>query len=336
MRQKLVSVVTPMYNTGAYVHRLLESILLQDYPYIEMIVVNDGSTDNSENVVKSFKDKFIHRGYTLRYIKQPNSGQSVALQNGIDNASGKYLIWPDSDDFYASKTAISELVDALEASPNDVGMARGQLIMVEDSPNLTPIKILGENIKGISEEELFLDCLFHQNDFYFAAGAFLIDIDKFKQCSDLPIYTSHDAGQNWQLLLPILYKYRCVSIPRPLHNVLIRKESHSHGINDYGRHASRLLTYRDTILGTIVRIKDMGEEEREKYRYAIMKKYARRSYEVALLYDKYAEAYELYKALEQYGGATTRQKVDFFMVRMGIYGIFKKIRDNIKKRLSHG
>ena len=54
MQKGLVSILTPCYNTGSIVHRLLDSILAQDYPSIEMFAINDGSTDNTEVVIKSY------------------------------------------------------------------------------------------------------------------------------------------------------------------------------------------------------------------------------------------------------------------------------------------
>ena len=54
MKKDLVSLITPMYNTDKYIHRLLDSVLSQNYPSIEMIVIDDGSTDNSSIIVKSY------------------------------------------------------------------------------------------------------------------------------------------------------------------------------------------------------------------------------------------------------------------------------------------
>jgi glycosyltransferase involved in cell wall biosynthesis len=104
MEENLVSLLTPMYNTDKYIHRLLDSVLSQDYPSIEMIIIDDGSTDNSKDIVKSYIQPFAEKGYTLKYVYQENQGQSVAIKNGLQLISGEFLAWPDSDDFYAEKT----------------------------------------------------------------------------------------------------------------------------------------------------------------------------------------------------------------------------------------
>ena len=81
MKKGLVSVITPCFNTGDYLHWLLDSVLEQTYPYIQMIVVDDGSTDNSRQIIESYVPKFNDRGYSLEYVYQENQGQSAAIQN---------------------------------------------------------------------------------------------------------------------------------------------------------------------------------------------------------------------------------------------------------------
>ena len=70
MKKGLVSVITPCFNTGDYLHWLLDSVLEQTYPYIQMIVVDDGSTDNSRQIIESYVPKFNDRGYSLEYVYQ--------------------------------------------------------------------------------------------------------------------------------------------------------------------------------------------------------------------------------------------------------------------------
>jgi UDP-glucose:(glucosyl)LPS beta-1,3-glucosyltransferase len=106
MQYPLVTLLTPCFNTGKYIHRLLDSVLKQTYPNIEMYVIDDGSTDNSKEIFFNYKELFSQRGFSLNYLYQKNSGQSVAIQNGLQYVHGKYIAWPDSDDFYAADNAI--------------------------------------------------------------------------------------------------------------------------------------------------------------------------------------------------------------------------------------
>ena len=147
MQGKLVSILTPMYNTEKYVHRLLDSVLSQDYPAIEMIVIDDGSTDGSREVVERYAGRFSGKGFTRRYVYQPNSGQSVAVRNGLQLVTGEYLAWPDSDDYYTTGDAVSKMVKVLESSDPAFQIVRTQVRYVND-PSL---ELLG--IKGTDAHE---------------------------------------------------------------------------------------------------------------------------------------------------------------------------------------
>lgn len=88
------SVVMPVYNKEKYVAASIQSILDQTYPYFELIVVDDGSTDGSADVIASVTDDRI------RYIRQTNGGESAARNNGIRQAAHGYIAFLDSDDLW--------------------------------------------------------------------------------------------------------------------------------------------------------------------------------------------------------------------------------------------
>ncbi|MGG7078774.1 glycosyltransferase family 2 protein [Clostridium sardiniense] len=89
----LVSIIVPMYNSEKYISRCLESLIKQTYRNIEIIVVDDGSNDNSINIVSSLKDKRI------RLYKKENSGVSLTRNYGIEKSNGDLLLFVDSDDY---------------------------------------------------------------------------------------------------------------------------------------------------------------------------------------------------------------------------------------------
>ena len=106
----LVSVVIPMYNSAKFIPQTLESLLYQTMKNFEVVVVDDGSTDNSVEVVESFKPKFDSWGGVLHLLKLPkNLGKPGLVRNvGIKFARGKYIAFLDSDDLF-TKTALEEL-----------------------------------------------------------------------------------------------------------------------------------------------------------------------------------------------------------------------------------
>lgn len=87
-----VSLVTPVYNQGHYLEETLRSVLLQGYPDLEHVVVNDGSTDDSEEVMRRYEP------WLARTITQPNAGQRAAINRGFEHVSGEVLAYLNSDD----------------------------------------------------------------------------------------------------------------------------------------------------------------------------------------------------------------------------------------------
>lgn len=94
MNEELVSIIIPSYNRETLITRSAQSVLNQTYKNIEVIIVDDGSTDNTSEVVSRIRDNRV------RYIKQKNSGACVARNHGIDEAKGRYIAFQDSDDVW--------------------------------------------------------------------------------------------------------------------------------------------------------------------------------------------------------------------------------------------
>ena len=93
----MVSIIIPVYNTGPYLAQCLQSVKEQTFRDIEIVIVNDGSTDNSHIIVNQFVKE--NPELTIQYIMQENRGISAARNTGIDAAHGDWLMFLDSDDF---------------------------------------------------------------------------------------------------------------------------------------------------------------------------------------------------------------------------------------------
>lgn len=88
-----ISIIVPIYNAEKYLNKCIDSLVNQTKKELEFILINDGSTDSSEDIIKSYKDKRI------KYFKNKNQGIGKTRNFGIDKATGKYLMFLDSDDY---------------------------------------------------------------------------------------------------------------------------------------------------------------------------------------------------------------------------------------------
>ena len=110
----LVSIVTPSFNQAAYLEQTIRSVLEQDYPRIEYMIVDGGSADGSVGIIKQYADKLAW------WVSEVDKGQTDAINKGFGHAKGQILAWINSDDTY-EPGAVSAAVEYLQAHP-DVGM----------------------------------------------------------------------------------------------------------------------------------------------------------------------------------------------------------------------
>jgi glycosyltransferase involved in cell wall biosynthesis len=124
----LVSVITPSYNQGRFIEDTLLSVKNQDYPNVEHIVIDGGSTDNTLEILRKHANK-----YNLTWISEPDNGQSDAINKGFTRSTGEIIGWLNSDDVYFDKQVISYIVEQFE-SCRDVDVIHGSSVsMTEDN-----------------------------------------------------------------------------------------------------------------------------------------------------------------------------------------------------------
>ena len=119
----LISIVTPSFKQAKFLRRTIESVLSQDYPQIEYIIMDGGSTDGSQEIIQEYEDRLAY------WESIPDKGQTDAINKGFAKATGKYLAWLNSDDIY-QPGAFSEAVAYLEDHP-EVGMVYGDSTFID-------------------------------------------------------------------------------------------------------------------------------------------------------------------------------------------------------------
>src|SRR5918993_3663819 len=93
-----ISVVTPSFNQGQYIEATIRSVLEQEYPNLEYIIIDGGSTDGSVEIIEKYSE------YLTYWVSEPDEGQTNALIKGFDRADGDILCWLCSDDLFESTT----------------------------------------------------------------------------------------------------------------------------------------------------------------------------------------------------------------------------------------
>lgn len=142
-----VSVIIPIYNTEIYLRESLNSICNQTLQELEIILINDGSIDNSQSII----EEYALRDVRIRYITQPNQGQGVARNNGLQLATGQYIYFMDSDDILDTD-ALCQCFKVCEQDKLDFVFFDADTI-VEDNNTPTAYKYCKKGI--ISENKLW-------------------------------------------------------------------------------------------------------------------------------------------------------------------------------------
>lgn len=218
----LVYLLSPSYNCGQYIHRLLDSVLEQTYLNIEMTVIDDGSIDNTKDIVVSYQPKFGARGYKLNYVYQHNQGLSATINNGLKLVHGDFFMWPDADDWYCKNDVIERLVATFQNN-EDLGIVRIGRQYV-DEYTLDPVG----SATFMEQKNVFYNCLLSNNGYYFASGGDMVRVSLLDELiPEREIYYEKTAGQNLQLTLPYFYNTQFTIIEEVMQNVLVRSASMS-------------------------------------------------------------------------------------------------------------
>lgn len=144
---KKISIIIPVYNAEKYLNKCLDSVLEQSYLDIEIVVINDGSTDGSEEIINKYKDKYPE---LINYYSKENTGVADTRNFGIEKAQGEYIMFLDSDDYIDEA-----LLKTLEEYVNlDIDLIKFKLQRVDENGNVLEL-VPGANFEKTTGQDGF-------------------------------------------------------------------------------------------------------------------------------------------------------------------------------------
>ena len=188
----LISIIVPVYNSAKYLPKCLDSIISQTYQNLEIILVNDGSTDNSERIINTYAKKDSR----IKTITQKNQGLSGARNTGIKKATGKYLTFIDSDDYIKPKM-LEHFVSAINKTSADIVCCSFQEIY----PNAKTTNFNRGHKEQVFTAESALHAMLQENGFMVSTTMKLFPASFFKTIKFPTGMLHEDVGTTYKLIM---------------------------------------------------------------------------------------------------------------------------------------
>ncbi|MFN3917736.1 MAG: glycosyltransferase [Flavobacteriales bacterium] len=203
----IVSVIIPAYNAEKYIEETVASVINQSYKNIELIVVNDGSKDNTLKKLETFNDK------RLKIITQPNSGVSVARNKGFEMAKGEYICFLDADDVFKPENILAKKIYLDENT--HIGLVHSTMSVINSHSEKTGEIMSGKEGFVLDDLLLWNECIIPTPSSTMIRKNVLTEVGLFNE------NLSNNADQ--ELFFRITAKYRVGKIDNAL--VLYRKHN---------------------------------------------------------------------------------------------------------------
>lgn len=297
-----VSVIIPVCNCATYLPNAIDSVLTQTFKDFEIIVVDDGSTDNTEEVVKKY-------GLQVKYIYQENKGPSAARNRGIKESKGEYIAFLDSDDIW--------LPQKLELQMNEFLKSPSTGLVTCGRYNICANGVLQECLCDIGylSRAKALDLILVKNIFRGGSSQVVIR----RECLDKVGLFDEElhVAEDWDLWLKICRKYDFRGVDKALVKIRIRENGQS---SDGDKNLRNELKFLDKVFS----------DEHLKRKWLLKRRaYSYRYYSAAIAYREIGRTKEarryLLKAILTFPFAFTDKKRLIFTF-LTIFGFYKKVQ----------
>jgi glycosyltransferase involved in cell wall biosynthesis len=195
-----VSVIIPAYNAEPYVGEAIESVLAQTWRDFEVVAIDDGSTDATLTILRSFEPR-------IRVVSQPNRGPAAARNAGIDNSTGEYIAFLDGDDLWKAEK-LSEQVSLLDQR-SDVGLVYSESLMFSDAGRRDIHRKIGYAIEPSLGFLLLGNCI-PTSTVMFRRDC-VNRVGRMSEAKELL-----EGGEDYEYWLRIAQCYSIAGIPKPL------------------------------------------------------------------------------------------------------------------------
>lgn len=321
-----ISIILPCYNAEATLERYLKSVLAQTYTNIEVIAVDDGSTDHSSAILQKYVPIFQKQHMSMQYLHEDNAGLGAAINFGLQYVTGDYLCWSDPDDFYLPESMEKRLL-AFKEHPECAVVSSDAFVFSSDNL-MHPIKREAARFEHRYEPKQFEWLLTEKS--HFCAGCHMIRMAEFLKVNpERRIYPAR-RGQNWQLLLPVYYQFPRYYLDEPLYAYISYPGSMSSGDDSKVKTLQRFQEHEDIIRHTLAKIPLTNDEQR-KYQKMIRLQYARKRFFAAIDYKDRELLKGQFRLLISMGENSYFYRSLYLRNRYIIWKIFYKLKDRWKE-----
>jgi glycosyltransferase involved in cell wall biosynthesis len=213
----LVSVIIPIYNRSNTIEQAVDSVLSQQYTNYEIILIDDGSTDNTKEILS----KYISNYNNIVYVYQNNSGPSAARNTGIMKAKGELIAFLDSDDVWRCDK-LERQIPCFRNNPRIGLVASGHEVLDEDR-NVKYVTLLNEKeIRQLNRKDLYKN--------FFSTPSVIVRADCFNNMGLFDNTVRY--AEDWDMWLRILTCYDCEIIQEPLVSIRVHRTSITNEYSD--------------------------------------------------------------------------------------------------------
>ena len=297
----LVSVVTPCYNAERYLPGFVEQIVSQTHRPIELVLVDDGSTDRTPEVMEECKSTLERGDVRAVLLRQDHAGQAAAINRGLTVVTGDYITWPDVDDLMRPDN-LEKKVAYLEEHP-EKGLVCCEVnnVRAEEPDAVVSVTRIKDRTDPWLFDRIIRDDGAHCLDIaYLARTSALFDALPARRIFESP------AGQNFQLFLPLTYRYPCGYLNEPLVSYVAHEGSHSRSFTTPEQQIQRTYDFEELLRHVLLDM-DMSEDDRRRYERYVGEKFLHQRFLAALDARDHKLVRETKRALDRAHGRSLKR-----------------------------